>query len=474
MSPAQHSRPATPRWIDDGDQNRLDDHLEEFGDRGDTLLVDFLLAFDPDSWRGDRTTIVQDLEQILDAHPGDSGPATIHYLYDVVPAIAINDAELSYPLWIEGDGYLDPLFADLLGEESPLPITMVEAIHRFLPATTDYLVADHVVPDFWTPAPIPGPAAGQPALVAVVDTGVEDLGIDSWLYAGGYDAFADTAGNPGDLSATTGLYHGTRVAYAATGLAFSNADLFGVAPLSGVLDIRIAENSTDFGSTTATVLKALDWIWVNRNTTFQANYGQLFPRIDAVNFSYADMGPVAHRFVPGSGNGCSTVAPSDGQDQVSLAADTLALYADIPVIAAAGNCGDQGQSGFGQLAAASQVIAVAAYDMLDPANAADDTIFAWSSHGPGPQTTPKPDLAAPGAVLFDTGTSFSAPQVAGTVALLREQQPQATAAEVRTSLIQSAVSPSGAPGTHDDHWGWGRLQAAAAADSLAVIRGGGG
>jgi len=448
-------------WNDDANDNRLDDHLEGFGAPGETVLVDLFITFGRSDWDERKAELLSDVQAVLDMHSG-----TVADDYEVMPTLLVQDAELLYPLWMEGEGYFDPLLYDLF-ETFELPIVMCQSLHRFAPALTDYLLADRIAPDLWVPAAfpnIPGPGAGIASLVAIVDTGAEELGIDHYLYAGGYDAFNQVEEDPHDLSANSGLYHGTRVGYAATGWDFAPIDLYGAAPLSAFIDIRVAEEDTAYGAHSGTIMNAINWLWAKRADTFTANYGAQFDGIDVASISYADMGPVAHRFVPGSGD-CATIAPSDGNDPISLAADTLSELGGVSVVAAAGNCGTYPTTGFGQLAAADEVITVGAYDMADPATRADDLIFDWTSHGPGPQSTPKPDLVAPGAVLFDQGTSFAAPQVAGAVALLREIDPLATPAEIKQALIESAVK---APGyfQHDDHWGHGLLDAAAARDSL--------
>jgi hypothetical protein len=98
----------------------------------------------------------------------------------------------------------------------------------------------------------------------------------------------------------------------------------------------------------------------------------------------------------------------------------------------------------------------------------------FSSRGPTDGGGLGVDLVAPddaritGATLGN-GTSFAAPYVAGTIALLREEYPELTAAEVVTAIEQSAVDV-GIAGA-DPATGHGRLDAAAAAtraEELAI------
>lgn len=119
-------------------------------------------------------------------------------------------------------------------------------------------------------------------------------------------------------------------------------------------------------------------------------------------------------------------------------------------------------------------MATAAIDASDPGN---DDIEAFSSQGPStiffpaPETRQKPDVTAidgvsvTGAGGFPSpfsGTSASAPHVAGVAALLKEGF--TTAAEIVDALKNSAVD-LGDPGA-DNTFGAGRVDAFAAAQQL--------
>ncbi|HEX5718726.1 MAG TPA: S8 family serine peptidase [Thermoanaerobaculia bacterium] len=85
-------------------------------------------------------------------------------------------------------------------------------------------------------------------------------------------------------------------------------------------------------------------------------------------------------------------------------------------------------------------------------NLTGNTISAFSSYGLSPTLDIKPDIGAPGGLIFSTiplelgghgnnnGTSMSSPHVAGTVALLLEARPGLTPEEVRT-LLQNTSEP---------------------------------
>jgi serine protease AprX len=108
----------------------------------------------------------------------------------------------------------------------------------------------------------------------------------------------------------------------------------------------------------------------------------------------------------------------------------------------------------------------------------NDQIYVYSSRGPstcGGSSGPFPEIVAPGVNIrttglystyyTDSGTSFSAPQVTGGIALLLSAYPDLAAADQESALIHSGVD-LGAPGA-DDAYGYGRLDLLAAFDWLA-------
>lgn len=105
----------------------------------------------------------------------------------------------------------------------------------------------------------------------------------------------------------------------------------------------------------------------------------------------------------------------------------------------------------------------------------------FSSRGPTHDGRPDPDVisngfasytqgsgSTAGTVSFASGTSFSAPTVAGLAAILREAAPWATARQIRNAIIMSA-DPSLVPTASDVDQGYGFANATAA---LALLQAG--
>lgn len=154
-------------------------------------------------------------------------------------------------------------------------------------------------------------------------------------------------------------------------------------------------------------------------------------------------------------------------------ADIDALRAaDIAVVFAAGNFGPAPSSSVSP-ANNPRVVSVGSVDISNAVSvfssrgpsACDGSLFPKVvAPGDGVQTT---DLSFGGMALYVqvTGTSFSAPEVAGVVALLRGAAPTATAAEVEAALAATAHD-IGTPGPDQDS-GYGLVDAVAAYASVS-------
>ncbi len=242
-------------------------------------------------------------------------------------------------------------------------------------------------------------AKGDHVLVAVVDSGV-DLSHPELA-----DAIADSfdADGPGQPHA-----HGTAIA----GLIVAHSRLQGVAPSAKILAVRAFGGSE---GNTFSILKGLDWAATRA------------ARI--INMSFA--------------------GPADPAIQRSLEAATKR---GIVLIAAAGNAGPKSPPLYP--AAHANVIAVTATD-------SEDRLFIGANRGRHVAiAAPGVDIVAPapgGGYQVASGTSFSAAEVSGIVALMLERKGDLKPETVR-SLLQSTAKDLGPKGI-DDQFGAGLADA---------------
>src|ERR1051325_10333188 len=256
--------------------------------------------------------------------------------------------------------------------------------------------------------------------------------------------------------------HGTGVASVAAGGGAGSvgygANYRGVAPDANLVDLRALDENG--AGTTSSVLRAVNWAIQNR-----ARYG-----INVINIS---LGTPVHE--------------SWRKDPLCVAV-ARAVNAGIVVVASAGNTGRtdevvgydaQGNAihrlvygSVGSPGNSPYVITVGATDSHGTAKRSDDTVAEWSSKGPTQfDHLAKPDLLAPGrrviapmsqewnaalpiqfpekivhpvtggtdnAYFTYSGTSFSAPVVAGTVALMLQANKSLTPLLVKAILTRTA------------------------------------
>lgn len=235
-------------------------------------------------------------------------------------------------------------------------------------------------------------AKGDNILVAVIDSGVDEMHPDlSGAVVASFNAL-ETPMKPHQ--------HGTAIA----GLIAARGKLIGAAPSARILAIRAFDpkGQTAEGTTFA-ILKGLDWA---------AEKGAR-----VINMSFA--------------------GPSDPAVRRSLEA---AAKKKIVLVAAAGNAGAKSPPLYP--AADANVIAVTATD-------ADDKLFEQSNRGKHIA------VAAPGAQILvvipdggyevSSGTSYSAAEVSGIVALMLERKSDLTPDRVRGILLKTAqdLGPKG-------------------------------
>ena len=265
---------------------------------------------------------------------------------------------------------------------------------------------------------------GSGVTVAVVDTGISSTGDLAGKVVDGYDFSGE-----GDYRADS-FGHGTFVAglIAGTGAASGGA-VKGVAPGVNLVSLKVA--GADGSSDVIRVIAAIQW---------------------AVNHAVADRIRVLNLSLGTDSTQNWRIDPLD-------AAVEGAWREGLVVTVAAGN---QGSAGITKPGDDPYVITVGSTDDATTPGKDDDVIAPFSSTGPTAAGVAKPDLVAPGAHVVSTralgstvdqtfpasridpvylrgsGTSFSAPQVAGAAALLLQQRPKLTNNQVKGQLTSTA------------------------------------
>ncbi|MBI2421767.1 MAG: S8 family serine peptidase [Candidatus Hydrogenedentes bacterium] len=180
------------------------------------------------------------------------------------------------------------------------------------------------------------------------------------------------------------------------------------------------------------LLPAIDWAMDPNGD------GDLSDRLDVLNLSLGE--------------------PFGPADAVEAEACNRAAQAGVVVVASAGNNGDTYYI-TSMPAASPWVISVAACEDEDPGETGLDAfqLSSFSSRGPshshGGRVWLKPDVTAPGSrirsagafvvsgaepVRLLSGTSMACPHVAGLASLLRQQDPQLTAPQVKALIMNTA------------------------------------
>ncbi|MFD9502861.1 S8 family serine peptidase [Streptomyces sp. NPDC060035] len=271
---------------------------------------------------------------------------------------------------------------------------------------------------------------GKGVKVAVLDTGIDANHPD---FAGLIDGTASFV--PGE-AVTDVNGHGTHVAGTIVGSgAASGGDNKGVAPGADLFVGKVLGGAEGYGQDS----------WVMAGMQWAAETGA-----DVVNMSLGDS------------------YPTDGNDPMSQTVDALSAQYGTLFVIAAGNAGPESISAPG---AAASALTVAATDK-------QDQLANFSSTGPLAYSGGmKPDIAAPGVDitaarsqemtdggegLYRTisGTSMATPHVVGAAAILAQQHPDWTGAQLKEHLMSTAKGLD--DGYSPYEVGTGRLDVAAA------------
>jgi serine protease AprX len=281
------------------------------------------------------------------------------------------------------------------------------------------------VDGFWGGMQLSG--LSMPA-IAIVDSGVQSSRIDF----NGRVVKQVRITNLLPNSLGDGRGHGTLVAGIAAGSASRYA---GAAPTAPIVSLDVMDDNGM--ALTSDVIAAADWILQNK-----AAYN-----IRVANFSLQSSTPATFAY-----------------DPLDAAVEKL-WFNGVVVVAAAGNYGDNGQPTTVAYAPGNDpfVITVGASDMNGtPYTAADDFVAPWSAFGYTLDGFAKPDIGAPGRLIVGpvpststmvkehpervtssgymwmSGTSFAAPMVSGSAALVLAFHPNWTPDQVKGALMLTA------------------------------------
>ncbi len=271
---------------------------------------------------------------------------------------------------------------------------------------------------------------GRGVKVAVLDTGVDVNHPDLKDQIDGTASFV-----PGE-AVTDVNGHGTHVAGTIVGTgSASGGELKGVAPDADLIVGKVLGGPEGYGQDS----------WIIAGMQWAAESGA-----DIVNMSLGDS------------------VPSDGSDPMSQTVDTLSAQYGTLFVIAAGNGGPETISTPG---AAASALTVAATDK-------QDNLAYFSSTGPLAYSGGmKPDIAAPGVDitaarsqemtdggegLYRTisGTSMATPHVAGAAAIVAQQHPDWTGAQLKQHLMSTSKGLADRYSPYEV--GTGRLDVAAA------------
>jgi len=292
------------------------------------------------------------------------------------------------------------------------------------------LVGDSVREEQWHLKTLNVPGAwvyadGAGVTVAVIDSGVDADHPDlKGQVLPGLDLVDPKGDGDTDL-----VGHGTTVSAIIAGRGDDNAGVIGIAPKAKILPVRVLNEENRYN----------DAIIVAKGVRWAVDHGA-----KVINLSLG-------------GNGSSPAL---------AAALDYAFAKDVVVVACTGNTSASTTDQVWYPAREPGVIAVAGTD-----RAGDEL---WPGSITGPQTVvaaPATDLvgARPGGYWKVQGTSFAAPMVAGTAALIRSRWPTMPAGEVINRIIRTAKD-LGAPG-RDPVFGYGLVNPTGAltADVPAVL-----
>lgn len=286
---------------------------------------------------------------------------------------------------------------------------------------------------------------GAGAVVASLDSGVDKAHTAlSAGFRGGPNDWKDLFGTYAQPADEDG--HGTQSLALAVGADLNGSPL-GVAPEAQWIAVRMFQKGV---SSLSLAHQALEWAFDpdgNPNTADQP---------DVVLASW---------WLEGSTNSCLT----------EFSADLAAFEAaNIPVVFAAGNTGPNTSTSAApandpaawSVGAVDSAQAVGSFSARGPSACGGGIYPLLVAPGTSVETADLTFGVFPSATILVTGTSFAAPAVAGAIALLRSDEPDATTSDLQAALVGTAVDVG--PAGDDMQTGYGLLNVYAAWQSLSV------
>ncbi len=342
------------------------------------------------------------------------------------------------------------MVAETVHDARPLAVRVARAVIASIAAMLGSAVAvfgfaaparaDWVRNDQWQLTSLHAPAAwtestGAGVVVAVLDSGVDASHVDlkGQVLPGADFVDGSTDGRKDPVG------HGTTVAAFIAGRS-DDSGVEGVAPRAKILPVRVLDSQNRYKDA-ANVAKALRWAVDHGADVVNMSLGGGLrsPALaDAINYAYQhnvvivactgnqSASPSAD---PAGAAGGSTGGPSDNSDEIWYPAREPGVVA----VAGLAEDGDQPTLWSGTLTGPDTVLVAPAVNMLG---------------------------AKPGGYWRVQGTSFAAPLVSATAALIRSRWPYMDAANVINRLISTA-DDLGVTG-RDDEYGFGEVDPVAA------------
>ncbi len=215
--------------------------------------------------------------------------------------------------------------------------------------------------------------------------------------------------------------HGTHVSGIAAGNGFSNERYKGIAPEANIIGVKVLDE--EGSGTTSDILAGIQWVIDNKNRY----------NIKVMNMSLG-----------------SPADKSYQSDPLAKAA-AAAVQSGLTVVVSAGNSGPNPRT-ITTPGVTPSVITVGAVDDNRTSTYSDDFVANFSSRGPTPSNSMKPDVVAPGvnitslsntgptAYVSHSGTSMASPMVAGVAALMYEQDENLSPASVKNKIMSTSVA----------------------------------